>query len=65
MLNSTIPVASLPSIDLLYDYGSFLRLRDFEGRIGSVAQNSRRPRVGIVGAGISGLVAATELCGPG
>lgn len=38
-----------------------MRLRDFEGRIGSVAQNSRRPRVGIVGAGISGLVAATEL----
>ncbi|MBO9112541.1 MULTISPECIES: NAD(P)/FAD-dependent oxidoreductase [Rhizobium/Agrobacterium group] len=61
MLNSPIPTTSLPSIDLLYDYGSFLRLSDCEGGIGSVAQNSLRPRIGIVGAGISGLVAATEL----
>lgn len=61
MLNNTIARNSLPSIDLLYDYGPFLRLSESEGGIGSFAQNSRRPRVGIVGAGISGLVAATEL----
>lgn len=50
-----------PCIDLLYDYAPFLRSSEAAGGIGYFTGNVPRPRVGIVGAGISGLVAAAEL----
>ncbi|ATO31311.1 Tryptophan 2-monooxygenase [Dickeya dianthicola RNS04.9] len=48
-------------VDLLYDYAPFLQLSEAEGRIGYFPPGISTPRVAIVGAGISGLVAATEL----
>ncbi|WP_152436721.1 FAD-dependent oxidoreductase, partial [Pseudomonas syringae] len=50
-----------PSIDILYDYGPFLKKCEMTGGIGSYSSGTPTPRVAIVGAGISGLVAATEL----
>lgn len=50
-----------PSIDLLYDYAPFLRQSESDGSIGFFPQGVSPPRVAIIGAGISGLVAATEL----
>lgn len=50
-----------PSIDLLYDYAPFLRQSENEGGIGHFPEGVMPPRVAIVGAGICGLVAATEL----
>ncbi|MEM5461855.1 NAD(P)/FAD-dependent oxidoreductase [Paraburkholderia phytofirmans] len=50
-----------PTVDLLYDYAPFLQLCESEGGIGSFSSRTPTPRVAIVGAGISGLVAATEL----
>ncbi|CAD6563282.1 FAD-dependent oxidoreductase [Paraburkholderia sabiae] len=52
---------SSPTIDLLYDYAPFLDRCESEGSIGSLSPRTSSPRVAIVGAGISGLVAATEL----
>ncbi|WP_315766287.1 NAD(P)/FAD-dependent oxidoreductase [Bradyrhizobium sp. SZCCHNS2005] len=52
---------SSPSVDLLYDYAPFLQRSELEGGIGRFPRGIRAPRVAIVGAGISGLVAATEL----
>jgi tryptophan 2-monooxygenase len=62
MKSCAVLSASLsPSVDLLYDYGPFLRLSEVEGRIGHFPPGVTPPRVAIVGAGISGLIAATEL----
>ncbi len=58
---AALSARSSPSVDLLYDYGPFLRLSEIEGRIGLFPPGVTPPRVAIVGAGISGLVAATEL----
>ncbi|MEI7347246.1 NAD(P)/FAD-dependent oxidoreductase [Dickeya chrysanthemi] len=52
---------SVPCVDLLYDYAPFLQCSEAEGRIGYFPPGVPTPRVAIVGAGISGLVAATEL----
>ncbi|KPW74697.1 tryptophan 2-monooxygenase, partial [Pseudomonas cannabina] len=52
---------SSPSIDILYDYSPFLKRCEMTGGIGSYSSGTPTPRVAIVGAGISGLVAATEL----
>ncbi|MEX3937722.1 FAD-dependent oxidoreductase [Paraburkholderia phymatum] len=53
--------SSSPTVDLLYDYAPFLQLSESEGGIGYFPSGIPTPRVAIVGAGISGLVAATEL----
>ncbi|PMS31236.1 tryptophan 2-monooxygenase precursor [Trinickia symbiotica] len=53
--------SSSPTIDLLYDYAPFLQLSEFEGGIGRFRPGTPTPRVAIIGAGVSGLVAATEL----
>ncbi|SEK12923.1 NAD(P)/FAD-dependent oxidoreductase [Paraburkholderia diazotrophica] len=53
--------SSSPTVDLLYDYAPFLQLSESEGGIGCFPSGIPAPRVAIVGAGISGLVAATEL----
>ncbi|MGF6483311.1 FAD-dependent oxidoreductase [Paraburkholderia sp. JPY419] len=50
-----------PTIDLLYDYAPFLEICKSEGAIGSFSPSAQTPRVAIVGAGISGLLAAAEL----
>ncbi|EWG67548.1 MULTISPECIES: NAD(P)/FAD-dependent oxidoreductase [unclassified Enterobacter] len=50
-----------PSIDLLYDYAPFLDQSESEGGIGTFPDGIAPPRVAIVGAGICGLIAATEL----
>ncbi len=59
------PTAFLESssscVDLLYDYAPFLQCCEAEGGIGCFPPGISTPRVAIVGAGISGLVAATEL----
>lgn len=55
------PVNLSPSIDLLYDYAPFLQQSESEGSIGFFPEYIIPPRVAIIGAGICGLVAATEL----
>lgn len=50
-----------PSIDLLYDYAPFLQQSIVDGHIGFFPTGITPPRVAIIGAGISGLIAATEL----
>ncbi|CAM3216839.1 tryptophan 2-monooxygenase [Pseudomonas floridensis] len=50
-----------PGIDLLYDYAPFLAHSESTGGIGHYPPGTPPPSVAIVGAGISGLVAATEL----
>lgn len=46
-------------LDLLYDYGSFLEAADI--KLGCIPKNTENLRIGIIGAGISGLIAAYEL----
>ncbi|MEX3672186.1 NAD(P)/FAD-dependent oxidoreductase [Paraburkholderia phenoliruptrix] len=53
--------SSSPTVDLLYDYAPFLERTASDGAVGSLSPCGSSPRVAIVGAGISGLVAATEL----
>ncbi|MCU1750685.1 NAD(P)/FAD-dependent oxidoreductase [Pseudomonas sp. 6D_7.1_Bac1] len=50
---------SFPNVDLLYDYGQFLRRATHA--IGHLPPDIAHKRIGIVGAGLSGLVAAYEL----
>ncbi|PPU37285.1 NAD(P)/FAD-dependent oxidoreductase [Xanthomonas arboricola] len=52
---------SLPCVDLLYDYTPFLNRSDRHGSVGTMPSHASSLRIAIVGAGISGLVAATEL----
>ncbi|QCJ01211.1 FAD-dependent oxidoreductase (plasmid) [Agrobacterium larrymoorei] len=60
---SNVPKASavsFPTIDLLYDYGAFLQ-KCGSGGIGFFPKGVLKPKVAIIGAGLSGLVAASEL----
>lgn len=50
---------SFPFVDLLYDYGQFLR--NATDAIGHLPQAVANRPIGIIGAGLSGLVAAYEL----
>ncbi|MBS9425200.1 FAD-dependent oxidoreductase [Photorhabdus noenieputensis] len=50
-----------PYIDLLYDYGSFLIRAENFGSAGQLSQEVADSRIAIVGAGLSGLIAAYEL----
>ncbi|WP_028208611.1 NAD(P)/FAD-dependent oxidoreductase [Paraburkholderia nodosa] len=50
-----------PTVDLLYDYAPFLERGTYVGAIGTLSSNIASPRIAIVGAGVSGLVAANEL----
>ncbi|MBO9102086.1 MULTISPECIES: FAD-dependent oxidoreductase [Rhizobium/Agrobacterium group] len=52
---------SFPTIDLLYDYRLFLDKCSDSGRIGFFPEDVPRPKVAVIGAGISGLVVASEL----
>lgn len=52
---------TFPTIDLLYDYGNFLRNSNQQGRIGHFPHHIKPPKVAIVGCGLSGLIAAHEL----
>ncbi|WP_333722933.1 FAD-dependent oxidoreductase [Agrobacterium tumefaciens] len=54
-------IDAFPTIDLLYDYGKFFDGCSATGRIGYFPEAVRKPKVAIVGAGLSGLVAANEL----
>lgn len=56
--NATFP-CSFPYVDLLYDYGQFLR--NAKDAIGYLPPEAANKHIGIVGAGLSGLVAAYEL----
>lgn len=53
--------ASFPTIDLLYDYRSFFDHCSDSGRIGFFPEGVPKPKVAVIGAGISGLVVASEL----
>jgi len=55
---ATFP-CSFPYVDLLYDYGQFLR--NAVDAIGYLPPGAADKHIGIVGAGLSGLVAAYEL----
>nr|WP_315903120.1 FAD-dependent oxidoreductase [Pseudomonas sp. DR48] len=55
---ATFP-CSFPYVDLLYDYGQFLR--NAVDAIGYLPPEAADKHIGIVGAGLSGLVAAYEL----
>nr|WP_032491790.1 FAD-dependent oxidoreductase [Rhizobium rhizogenes]ABI15642.1 trytophan 2-monooxygenase [Rhizobium rhizogenes] len=62
--NNLMPKAcsdSFPTVDLLYDYGKFFESCAADGRIGYFPEGVSKPKVAIIGAGISGLVAASEL----
>lgn len=50
---------SFPYVDLLYDYGQFLR--NAKDAIGYLPPEVTNKHIGIVGAGLSGLIAAYEL----
>nr|GMD61699.1 tryptophan 2-monooxygenase [Ipomoea batatas] len=50
-----------PTIDLLFDYRTFLGRCSRAGRIGYFPPGVSEPKVAVVGAGISGLVVASEL----
>lgn len=52
---------TFPYIDTLFDYGSFLSRVEKQGGIGRFSAEDDAPAVAIVGAGLSGLVAAREL----
>ncbi|MGQ4815655.1 MULTISPECIES: FAD-dependent oxidoreductase [Rhizobium/Agrobacterium group] len=52
---------SFPSVDLLYDYRNFFESCRATGRIGDFPEGVSKPKVAIVGAGLSGLVVASEL----
>jgi len=55
---ATLP-CSFPYVDLLYDYGQFLR--NAVDAIGYLPPETANRHIGIVGAGLTGLVAAYEL----
>ncbi|NTF91420.1 NAD(P)-binding protein [Agrobacterium rhizogenes] len=50
-----------PTIDLLYDYRAFFERCSAAGRIGYFPEGVSKPKVAVIGAGISGLVVASEL----
>lgn len=52
---------AFPYIDTLFDYGDFLARAASLGGIGQCPERERAPRVAIIGAGLSGLIAAREL----
>ncbi|NTA14153.1 MULTISPECIES: FAD-dependent oxidoreductase [Agrobacterium tumefaciens complex] len=52
---------SFPTIDLLYDYRPFFEQCSDSGRIGFFPEDVPKPKVAVIGAGISGLVVASEL----
>ena len=52
---ATFP-CSFPYVDLLYDYGQFLR--NAVDAIGYLPPETANRHIGIVGAGLTGLVAA-------
>lgn len=56
---------AFPYIDTLFDYGDFLARAASLGGIGQCPERERAPRVAIIGAGLSGLIAARELLGAG
>jgi tryptophan 2-monooxygenase len=57
--NQASACLSFPYVDLLYDYGQFLR--NAEEAIGYLPPETAEKHIGIVGAGLSGLIAAYEL----
>lgn len=57
---NTEPTRAFPYIDSLFDYGTFLSRVKAQGTIGQFTSPCNE-RVAIVGAGLSGLVAAREL----
>ncbi|MDU5473575.1 MULTISPECIES: NAD(P)/FAD-dependent oxidoreductase [Pantoea] len=52
---------AFPYIDTLFDYGDFLARAQSQGGIGQCPGSESAPRVAIIGAGLSGLIAAREL----
>ncbi|WP_272951416.1 FAD-dependent oxidoreductase [Agrobacterium vitis] len=52
---------TFPPVDLLYDYGNFFESCEATGRIGAFPEGVGKPKVAIVGAGLSGLIVASEL----
>lgn len=52
---------AFPYIDTLFDYGSFLARVAEKGSIGHLPAGETAPSVAIIGAGLSGLIAAREL----
>lgn len=51
---------SFPYIDNLFDYGQFLKCVEAKGSIGKFPSNNKS-HIAIIGAGLSGLIAAYEL----
>ncbi|MGV1914026.1 MULTISPECIES: FAD-dependent oxidoreductase [Rhizobium/Agrobacterium group] len=50
-----------PQIDVLYDYRGFLEGGAFSEGVTSFPKETKKPKVAVIGAGISGLVSATLL----
>lgn len=59
--NNKRDVRTFPYIDTLFDYGTFLKCAEEQGAIGKLPEDKASSSVAIIGAGLSGLVAAREL----
>ncbi|PHM65548.1 tryptophan 2-monooxygenase [Xenorhabdus stockiae] len=58
---SSAQTPSFPFIDTLFDYGAFLEQVESQQAIGHLPDSQQHQHIAIVGAGLSGLVAAREL----